>query len=111
MGSQIAAAFNSWRWALRVSPPLGLALTLVLFFFTKDPPRGQSDGQVANQYEEGEETARHGCTAFLDDAKEIVKIKSFTWITAGFTAVTFASGECVKMCECVNVCVCVLCWL
>ena len=40
---------NSWRWALRVSPPIGIFLALVLFFFTRDPPRGAADAHVSEK--------------------------------------------------------------
>lgn len=43
VGSKTAAALESWRWALRVTPALGL-LAVVLIFLTKEPARGQSEG-------------------------------------------------------------------
>ena len=44
IGSQVAAAFHSWRYALRVSPPLGAIMVLFAIFFMLDPPRGVVDG-------------------------------------------------------------------
>lgn len=35
-------AFGSWRWALRVTPALGL-IAVVLIFLTKEPDRGQHE--------------------------------------------------------------------
>lgn len=43
VGSKTAAALDSWRWALRVTPVLGL-LAVVLIFLMKEPARGQSEG-------------------------------------------------------------------
>ena len=44
VGSQVASAFGSWRWALRVSPPLGVACIILFLIFVKEPPRGAADG-------------------------------------------------------------------
>eukprot|EP00055_Hartaetosiga_balthica_P010638 m.46073 g.46073 ORF g.46073 m.46073 type:complete len:504 (+) comp7249_c0_seq1:90-1601(+) len=88
VGGQVAAALGSWRWALRVSPPLGVALALCLFFFTKDPPRGASDGHV----NAGAANENTGILAMVKDVKQILKVRSFIWSTLGFTAVTFTSG-------------------
>lgn len=43
VGSETARAFGSWRWALRVTPILGL-IAVALIFITKEPARGQSEG-------------------------------------------------------------------
>ncbi|VDK84788.1 unnamed protein product [Dibothriocephalus latus] len=40
MGSCIAQSLNSWAWALRITPALGLLCILALIFFHQDPPRG-----------------------------------------------------------------------
>eukprot|EP00056_Hartaetosiga_gracilis_P020993 m.22241 g.22241 ORF g.22241 m.22241 type:complete len:380 (-) comp8819_c0_seq3:355-1494(-) len=88
VGSQVAAALGSWRWALRVSPPLGVLLALGLFFFTKDPPRGESDGHI----NAGVANENNGIFAMFKDVKKILKVRSFIWSTLGFTAVTFTSG-------------------
>ena len=49
VGAEAASFMNSWRWALRVSPPIGIFLALVLFFFTRDPPRGAADAHVSEK--------------------------------------------------------------
>lgn len=36
-------ALGSWRWALRVTPVLGVA-AVVLLFLSKEPARGHSEG-------------------------------------------------------------------
>lgn len=43
VGSETAAALGSWRWALRVTPFLGIA-ACVLIYLTKEPNRGQIEG-------------------------------------------------------------------
>lgn len=43
VGSKTAAALGSWRWALRVTPFLGI-LAVILIYMTKEPERGQSEG-------------------------------------------------------------------
>lgn len=46
VGSKTAIALGSWRWALRVTPGLGL-LAVLLIFLTREPARGQSEGSHA----------------------------------------------------------------
>lgn len=43
VGSETANALGSWRWALRVTPFLGIA-ACVLIYLTKEPNRGQIEG-------------------------------------------------------------------
>ncbi len=43
-GSNIARAFNDWRWALRFTPPIGFVCVLLLIFFVKEPKRGGANG-------------------------------------------------------------------
>lgn len=43
VGSETARALGSWRYALRVTPFLGV-IAVVLLFLTKEPARGQSEG-------------------------------------------------------------------
>lgn len=38
----MANALGSWRWALRVTPALGL-LAVILIYLTKEPERGQHE--------------------------------------------------------------------
>ena len=44
VGSNIAKAFNDWRWALRFTPPVGLICVFLLIFFVKEPKRGGVNG-------------------------------------------------------------------
>merc|ERR1719235_1471851 len=88
IGAEVADALGSWRWALRISPPIGLALAIALFLFTRDPPRGASDGHShSHATNEGS-----GLGAFVKDVREILRVPTFLWSTLGFTAVTFTSG-------------------
>lgn len=43
VGSETAKAFGSWRFALRVTPILGV-IAVLLIFVTREPERGQSEG-------------------------------------------------------------------
>lgn len=43
VGSETAKAFGSWRFALRVTPILGV-IAVFLIFVTREPQRGQSEG-------------------------------------------------------------------
>jgi len=47
VGAQVADLAPDWRWGLRVTPVLGLIALLAIFFFVRDPPRGQSEGDMA----------------------------------------------------------------
>eukprot|EP00051_Salpingoeca_urceolata_P028363 m.486462 g.486462 ORF g.486462 m.486462 type:complete len:488 (+) comp24415_c0_seq1:34-1497(+) len=89
VGGQVASAFGSWRWALRVSPPLGIVATIVYVLFTHDPPRG---GTESDHQEHTQTSTSGGFRGMMQDIGAILKIRSFMWTTAGFTAVTFATG-------------------
>lgn len=86
----MASALGSWRWALRVSPPIGVALIIIYVLFTRDPPRGASEG-----HGHGGESANEnsGLMGFFKDVKDIVSVPSFNWVTAGFATVTYATGR------------------
>lgn len=80
VGSETASALGTWRWALRVTPILGV-IAVVLIFLTQDPERGQSEG-----------TGNMEVTSYTEDLKDIVRNKSFMLSTAGFTCVAFVAG-------------------
>ncbi|XP_062134413.1 uncharacterized protein LOC133844443 isoform X3 [Drosophila sulfurigaster albostrigata] len=80
VGSKTAHLANNWRWALRVTPILGL-IAVVLIFLIKDPKRGASEASHNLQP-----------TSFMTDVKELVKNRSFMLSTAGFTCVAFVAG-------------------
>ena len=57
VSSSVADAFKEdWRYALRMTPPLGLLCVLLLIFVVKDPKRGGADGQIT---EENDSTMWH----------------------------------------------------
>lgn len=82
IGSNIATAFGDWRWALRMTPPLGLLCVLLLIFVVKDPTRGGADGQTVEVSE----------TNMWQDVVYLWKNKTFVWTTLGFTFASFVLG-------------------
>lgn len=73
---------SNWRWALRVTPILGI-IAVVLLYLIRDPKRGASEGHL----DLGVET-----TSFWQDLKSLSKNYSFMLSTAGFTCVAFVAG-------------------
>ena len=49
VGSNVATAFGDWRWALRMTPPLGFLCVILLIFVVRDPQRGGADGQITEE--------------------------------------------------------------
>ncbi|KRF80295.1 uncharacterized protein Dvir_GJ22291, isoform D [Drosophila virilis] len=80
VGSKTAQLANNWRWALRVTPILGV-IAVMLILLIKDPKRGESEGQSGMEP-----------TSFCIDIKELLKNRSFMLSTAGFTCVAFVAG-------------------
>ena len=60
VGGQGANAMGSWRWGLRVSPPLGFVLAILTIFFITEPPRGHSDNATHNRTYGCENRGGHG---------------------------------------------------
>lgn len=79
VGSATAKRLDDWRWALRVTPGLGL-LALILIIFIEEPTRGQSEG------------SRAVAVSYAKDVKELLKSPSFILSTLGFTCVSFVLG-------------------
>ncbi|XP_070134669.1 protein spinster isoform X1 [Drosophila bipectinata] len=80
VGSKTAHLANNWRWALRVTPILGV-IAVLLIFLIKDPPRGHSEGSQNLE-----------ATTYKQDICELLKNRSFMLSTAGFTCVAFVAG-------------------
>ncbi|XP_058121527.1 protein spinster [Anopheles ziemanni] len=80
IGAQMASLMNSWVWALRVTPFLGL-IAVVLIIMLRDPERGQSEGSHHMQ-----------ATSYGEDIKAVMRNPSFMLSTAGFTCVAFVAG-------------------
>lgn len=82
VGTQVAAAFHGWQWALRVTPPLGLASVLFIIFILHEPERGSSDGHVTTSDR----------SPFIKDLKYAFSVPTYVWTTVGFTCVCFTIG-------------------
>nr|XP_014102872.1 protein spinster isoform X2 [Bactrocera oleae] len=80
VGSETARLANNWRWALRVTPLLGI-VAVVLIILIKEPERGESEGSPHLEP-----------TSYTEDIKDLVKNHSFMLSTAGFTCVAFVTG-------------------
>ncbi|XP_073848475.1 lysolipid transporter protein spinster isoform X1 [Musca autumnalis] len=80
VGSETAHLAGNWRWALRVTPILGIA-AVALILLIKDPERGESEG-----------SHNLSTTTYTEDVKYLVKNRSFMLSTAGFTCVAFVAG-------------------
>ncbi|XP_063702444.1 protein spinster isoform X2 [Culicoides brevitarsis] len=80
VGSETANALNSWRWALRVTPALGI-LAVILLFYCSEPERGEAEGSHAME-----------ATSYTEDLKALCKNPSFMFSTGGFTCVAFVAG-------------------
>nr|XP_016929908.1 protein spinster isoform X1 [Drosophila suzukii] len=80
VGSKTAHLANNWRWALRVTPILGIVAVLLIVLI-KDPERGHSEGSHNLE-----------ATTYRQDIKALVKNRSFMLSTAGFTCVAFVAG-------------------
>jgi MFS family permease len=46
VGSNVANYFDDWKWALRVTPPLGFISVILLIFVVSEPKRGGADGNA-----------------------------------------------------------------
>lgn len=82
VGSAVAELFGDWKWALRVTPPLGVLAVIVTFLVVREPKRGESEGASTSVSK----------TSLKEDLKDLLKNRSFVWSTLGFTCVTFATG-------------------
>uniref|UniRef100_A0A1A9X3J1 Major facilitator superfamily (MFS) profile domain-containing protein n=1 Tax=Glossina brevipalpis TaxID=37001 RepID=A0A1A9X3J1_9MUSC len=80
VGSETANLAGSWRFALRVTPALGL-LAAILILITKDPERGESEGGHNLR-----------TTAYKEDLKYLMRNRSFVLSTCAFTCVAFVTG-------------------
>ena len=46
VGSNVADLMDDWKWALRVTPPLGFICVVLLVFVVREPKRGGADGNT-----------------------------------------------------------------
>ncbi|XP_038565266.1 protein spinster homolog 3 isoform X2 [Micropterus salmoides] len=82
-GASIASLTGDWRWALRMTPILGVVGLFLLVFLCPNPPRG-----AAETHGEGVK----GQSSYLEDIKYLLKNKSYVWSTLGVTATAFLTG-------------------
>lgn len=80
LGSGMESLTNDWRWALRVTPFLGI-IAVALLLFIKDPIRGAIEGSTHME-----------TSSYCEDIKRLSKKRSFVLSTAGFTCVAFVTG-------------------
>lgn len=78
----------SWRWALRVTPALGIVAALLILFVVREPPRGHTDGQRSPKGARG----KSGIMAYLQDVWYCLTVRTFLLSTLGFTSVAFTTG-------------------
>ncbi|XP_074467626.1 protein spinster homolog 3-like [Sebastes fasciatus] len=83
IGAGVATLTGDWRWALRITPILGVVGIVLLVFLCPNPPRGAAETQ-------GEGVT--GESSYLDDIKYLMKNKSYVWSTLGVTATASLSG-------------------
>ncbi|KAJ8312868.1 hypothetical protein KUTeg_010241 [Tegillarca granosa] len=81
IGSNVAKAFHDWKFALRITPGLGVVCVILIVAFVKEPKRGMSEGG----------TNLHP-TSLKADLIWLFKNKSFMLSTFGFTCVAFVTG-------------------
>nr|XP_020506086.1 protein spinster homolog 3-like isoform X2 [Labrus bergylta] len=82
-GAGMAALTEDWRWALRITPIMGVVGLVLLVFLCPNPPRG-----AAETNGEGVE----GQSSYREDVKYLLRNKSYVWSTLGVTATTFLTG-------------------
>ncbi|XP_054482172.1 protein spinster homolog 3 [Anoplopoma fimbria] len=82
-GAGVAALTGDWRWALRITPILGVVGLVLLVFLCPNPPRGAAETQ-------GEGVT--GRSSYREDIKYLLKNKSYVWSTFGVTATAFLTG-------------------
>lgn len=105
VGAKTAHALDNWRWALRVTPLLGL-IAVVLIFLMKEPVRGQHESSShlrtssykedligiieVNLFAEQEHFINISFIYLL--FADILRNPSFMLSTLGFTCVAFVTG-------------------
>lgn len=82
-GAGIATLTGDWRWALRITPILGVVGLLLLVFLCPNPPRGASETHGQGVTEQ---------TSYKEDIKYLLKNKSYVLSSLGVTATAFLVG-------------------
>eukprot|EP00794_Sanderia_malayensis_P013800 gene13800-15245_t len=92
-GSKVASLMGeNWRWALRVTPGLGLLSAVLCIFVIREPERGANE--VASQEQESSVHLKSSLnvSTYLDDLKYLAGVKSFVSATIGTTCISFVAG-------------------
>ncbi|KAM4843334.1 sphingosine-1-phosphate transporter SPNS2 isoform 1-T2 [Thomomys bottae] len=82
-GSSVKQAAGDWRWALRVSPVLGMITGTLILILVPVTKRGHAD-QLGAQLK-----AR---TSWLRDMKALIRNRSYVFSSLATSAVSFATG-------------------
>ena len=115
-GSQLAAALKNWKWALRLTPGLGIIALLLCLFLVYEPSRGEMEAHDAassslqpqqqqqqqtpaqpqpapqSQQPQQPQSSPTNRSTYITDVLKVLRIKTFVWSSVGFTCVSFASG-------------------
>lgn len=101
VGSKVSTMFtgiDAWKWALRVTPALGVLAVILVLIAVHEPRRGaletKQDDQVDSSSPDdlSESVALINEHSYIEDLKKILKVKSFIWTTIGYTCVSFTIG-------------------
>ncbi|XP_019848762.1 PREDICTED: protein spinster homolog 1-like [Amphimedon queenslandica] len=79
---------DSWRWALRLSPGLGLISVFLILFTIHEPPRGHSE----DPRNHGGVKAGNGFQHYFNDLLALMRNRTFLLSSFGFAALTFSVG-------------------
>lgn len=82
---EVARILN-WRWAFRLTVPVSLTIGSFMLCFVQEPTRGSLEGVAPD------DKSRQGCTGFLKDIRDIIRVRSYLWSTLGSIGMTFVAG-------------------
>ena len=78
----LSNSFGDWKYALRLTPILGVISVVLLMVFLEEPPRGEADGiELMDK------------SNIKEDLIYLTKVPSYIWSTIGFTCVCFTTGS------------------
>ncbi|XP_021173535.2 protein spinster homolog 3 isoform X1 [Fundulus heteroclitus] len=82
-GAGSASLTGDWRWALRITPIMGVVGLILMVFLCPNPPRGAAETH-------GDGVTAH--SSYKEDVKYLLKNKSYVWSSLGVTALAFLTG-------------------
>ncbi|GAA6218438.1 protein spinster homolog 3-like [Lates japonicus] len=83
VGAGCATLTGDWRWALRITPILGLVGLVLLVLLCPNPARGAAETHGEGVIEQ---------SSYLEDIKYLLKNKSYVLSSCGVTAMAFLTG-------------------